>query len=87
MALFARVDCALWNVELIWVKSQKIVQLKLVYSIIDACILCYNYRLVVMFYILPETENCSLEDIESHFSDNNKKITDINIFRSRSNDK
>lgn len=85
MALFARVDGTLWNVELYWVKSQNIVQLKLACS--DTCIMCYNYRLVVMLYILPETENCSLEDIESHFSDNKKKITDINIFRSRSNDK
>lgn len=32
--------------------------------------------LILMFNILPETENRSLEDIELHFSDNSKKITD-----------
>lgn len=29
-----------------------------------------------MYLVLPETENCTLEDIELHFSDNSKKITD-----------
>lgn len=29
-----------------------------------------------MFNILPETEGRSLEDIELHFSDNSKRITD-----------
>lgn len=29
--------------------------------------------------MLPETEQRSLEDIELHFSDNNRSITDINI--------
>lgn len=37
--------------------------------------------LVLMFNIMPETENRSLEDIELHFSDNNKKITDWYIPR------
>lgn len=32
-----------------------------------------------MYFWLPETENRSLEDIELHFSDNTKKLTDINI--------
>lgn len=36
---------------------------------------------IAMFFFLPETENCSLEDIERHFSDNSKKLTDINIRR------
>lgn len=31
--------------------------------------------LILMYKILPETENRSLEDIEMHFSDNSKKIT------------
>lgn len=35
-----------------------------------------------MYLILPETENISLEDIERHFSDNTKKITDRNIVKS-----
>lgn len=34
---------------------------------------------VAMFYTLPETENRSLEDIERHFSDNSRSITDIHI--------
>lgn len=35
--------------------------------------------LVLMLYILPETENRTLEEIELHFADNNKKITDLKI--------
>lgn len=35
--------------------------------------------IVVMFNILPETENRSLEDIEIHFSDKTKKITNYKI--------
>lgn len=32
-----------------------------------------------MYYTLPETEQRSLEDIERHFSDNSRSITDIHI--------
>lgn len=32
-----------------------------------------------MYFTLPETEMRTLEDIELHFSDNSKSITDINI--------
>lgn len=32
-----------------------------------------------MFFIMPETEQRSLEDIELHFSDNSKGMTDIQI--------
>lgn len=35
--------------------------------------------LVLMYNILPETENRTLEEIELHFADNNKKITDRKI--------
>lgn len=38
-----------------------------------------HYRLIIMYYILPETEKRSLEDIELHYSDDSKKITDIHI--------
>lgn len=34
-----------------------------------------------MFLIMPETEQRSLEDIELHFSDNTKGITDIDIVK------
>lgn len=37
--------------------------------------------LVLMYKILPETENRSLEDIEIHFADKSKKITDCKIAR------
>ncbi|XP_031621657.1 facilitated trehalose transporter Tret1-like [Contarinia nasturtii] len=37
--------------------------------------------LVVTFLILPETEGTSLEDIEIHFSDNSRKLTDRYIAR------
>ena len=40
----------------------------------------------VAYKILPETENCTLEDIEMHFSDNSKSITDRKILHvSKSN--
>lgn len=32
-----------------------------------------------MYLILPETEGRSLQDIELHFSDNNRRFTDIKI--------
>ena len=35
-----------------------------------------------MYLILPETENISLEDIELHFSDDSKKITNRKIIKS-----
>lgn len=34
-----------------------------------------------MFKILPETENRTLEDIELHFSDNSKDLTDRTIIK------
>ncbi|XP_031620827.1 facilitated trehalose transporter Tret1-like [Contarinia nasturtii] len=46
-------------------------------SLLYACI-CFG-GLILMYNILPETENRSLEEIELHFADNSKKITDRNI--------
>lgn len=40
--------------------------------------LCF-FSLISMYFILPETENRSLEDIELHYADNSKRITDIEI--------
>lgn len=37
-----------------------------------------------MYILLPETENRTLEDIERHFSDNSRSITDIKIPRTKS---
>ncbi|XP_031639043.1 facilitated trehalose transporter Tret1-like isoform X1 [Contarinia nasturtii] len=37
------------------------------------------FGLVLMYNILPETENRTLEEIELHFADNSKKITDRTI--------
>lgn len=37
--------------------------------------------LVLMYNILPETENRTLADIEAHFADRTKKITDHNILK------
>lgn len=37
--------------------------------------------IVLMYNIMPETEGRSLEEIEMHFSDNSKKITDRNIVK------
>lgn len=45
------------------------------------CIVC-GVAFIVTYFILPETENISLEDIERHFTDNSKKITDRKIVKS-----
>lgn len=37
---------------------------------------------ILMYKILPETEDRTLEDIELHFSDDSKKLTDRNIPKS-----
>lgn len=36
-----------------------------------------------MYKIMPETEDCSLEDIEFHFADDSKKLTDWKIKKSK----
>ncbi|XP_031626287.1 facilitated trehalose transporter Tret1-1-like, partial [Contarinia nasturtii] len=46
-------------------------------SIMHACISFIG--LILMYNILPETENITLEDIELHFSDNSKRIIDRKI--------
>lgn len=33
----------------------------------------------MMYLVLPETEGKTMEEIEVHFADNNRKIDDINI--------
>lgn len=38
-----------------------------------------------MYQILPETEGCTLQDIETHFSDNNRKFTDRHIAKLSAN--
>lgn len=42
---------------------------------------------IIMYQILPETEDRSLEDIEMHFSNNSLKLTDRNIPKSSPNTK
>lgn len=50
------------------------------------CCIC-GFGLIWMYFILPETENRTLEDIELHFSDNSKKITDRKITKSAASNK
>lgn len=38
--------------------------------------------LILMIIFLPETEGCTLDDIETHFSDNNRRLRDIKIRKS-----
>lgn len=47
------------------------------FSLLNCIIIAIG--IIVMFNILPETENRSLEDIEIHFSDKTKKITNYKI--------
>lgn len=43
---------------------------------------CPPHRsLIITYKILPETEKCTLEDIEKHFSDNKKGLTNRKIAR------
>lgn len=42
--------------------------------------------IVLIYKIMPETENRTLEDIEMHFSDNSKRITDRKIAKVSSDD-
>lgn len=51
----------------------------LFYAILSA------FALILMYLILPETEDRTLEEIELHFSDKTKKITDIKIIKSANN--
>lgn len=44
-----------------------------------SCLLFPRFSFIATYYWLPETENRSLEDIERHFSDKTKKLTDIHI--------
>lgn len=39
------------------------------------------FRLIVIYQILPETEGRTLQDIEIHFADDSRKITDHHIAR------
>lgn len=39
----------------------------------------FSFRFMVMSHILPETEDRSLNDIEIHYSNNSRSITDIKI--------
>lgn len=43
------------------------------------CCILTAIGLVVMYKILPETENRTLEEIERHFADDSKKITNHKI--------
>lgn len=46
----------------------------LLYSVIT------GVGLVWLYFILPDTENRTLEEIEAHFTDDSKKITDRKIY-------
>jgi hypothetical protein len=51
-------------------------------GLVGVIILYATMNIAGLFYIfmyLPETERRTLEEIELHFSDNNKKLSDIKI--------
>lgn len=43
----------------------------------------FIFRTIVMYFIMPETEGRSLAEIELHYSDNTKGITDIYIHKNK----
>lgn len=45
------------------------------------------FRFIVTYNILPETEGHTLEDIETHFSDNSCKLTNWRIAKLGNNSK
>ena len=63
----------------------------LFYIVYDNYLYIYLYRyaaidvlgFIFIYFYLPETEQRTLEDIELHFSDNNKKLKDIKIPKSK----
>lgn len=86
-SIVAWCDHFLWHYQfngvfMIHVLNKQTVKAWLIKSIVSMFDLMMKYficRLIVMYTILPETENRSLEDIEMHYSDNKKGITDIYI--------
>lgn len=76
-----RCHSILWHIQFYWVVWSAV---KFSNSVCHFCHCRISFshfycRLIAMFFILPETEKRSLEDIELHYSDDTKKITDINI--------
>lgn len=45
------------------------------------------FGLILTYKILPETENRTLEDIERHFADNSRKLTDRKIAKAKQHKK
>lgn len=64
--------CDYWR---IWV-CLNLIKSKNNWTIIEIELL---FSFILMYFILPETEQRSLEDIELHFSDNLKRMTDVYI--------
>lgn len=46
----------------------------------------FRFRFAIMTFLLPETENRSLEDIELHFSDNKRSIFSTHIQQNATKD-
>lgn len=40
-----------------------------------------SFRLITAYFVMPETENRTLEEIEAHFSDKTRSITETTVRR------
>lgn len=79
-AVYARIGDILWFCWGFWVNKLIPVEYFTLPMTIEIYLVnLLPSRFIVAYFIMPETENRTLEEIEMHFSDNSKGLTDIRI--------
>lgn len=81
VTFITRCNVLLWNNLFDWVCYTSFIShyQNIRFICFDTKLLFWICRLIIMYKILPETEQRSLEDIELHYSDNSKGIYNIKI--------